>query len=157
MTKYRIKLSQEEVITLQTIVSKGSHTTQAYRAAYILLNVDEGEFSMGKITGQQLCDVLKISYRTIDRVKKKLVEQGMDAGLHPAKSSRVYESKIDGDKEAKLVTLCCSEPPKGYARWSLRLLADTMVKLDYIDSISHVTVRKVLKKTNLSLGKLKDG
>jgi transposase len=157
MIKYRIKLSKEEVIELQNIVSKGSHTTQAYRAAYILLNVDEGEFSVGKVKGQQLCDVLKISYRTIDRVKKKLVERGLESVLNKTKSSRVYESKIDGEKEAQLVTLCCSEPPKGYARWTLRLLADTMVDLEYIDSISHVTISKVLKKTNLSLGKLKDG
>ena len=65
----------------------------------------------------------------------------------------MYETKSDGDVEAKLVALCCSEPPKGFAKWSLRLLADKMVELEYVESISHVTVRSVLKKTNLSLGK----
>ena len=68
-------------------------------------------------------------------------------------TSRVYEKKSDGDVEAKLVTLCCSEPPKGYAKWSLRLLADKMVELKYAESISHVTVRSILKKTNLNLGR----
>ena len=68
-------------------------------------------------------------------------------------TSRVYERKTDGDVEAKLVTLCCSEPPKGYAKWSLRLLADKMVELKYVESISHVAVRSILKKTNLNPGK----
>jgi hypothetical protein len=69
----------------------------------------------------------------------------------------VYEKKVDGDFEAKLVALCCSEPPKGFAKWSLRLLADKMVELKYVDSVSHVSVGSVLKKTNLSLGKSKGG
>ena len=68
-------------------------------------------------------------------------------------TTRVYEKKMDGELEAKLITLCCSEPPKGYARWSLRLLADKMVELKYIESITYVTVRSILKKTNLSPGK----
>jgi hypothetical protein len=80
MSKYRIKLTKEEVVSLQKIVNKGSHSTQTYRAAFILLNVDEGEFSLGKHTNEHICEVLKISMRTIDRVKKKLVEGG---GLMP--------------------------------------------------------------------------
>jgi hypothetical protein len=84
--------------------------------------------------------------RTIDRVKKKLIEEGLDACLERQPTQRVYEKKVDGDLEAELVTLCCSEPPKGYSKWSLRLLADKMVELKYTESISHVTVDKVLKK-----------
>ncbi|HAM11494.1 MAG TPA: IS630 family transposase, partial [Bacteroidales bacterium] len=76
-----------------------------------------------------------------------------EACLDRRPTTRIYERKTDGDVEAKLVTLCCSEPPKGFAKWSLRLLADKMVELNYVESISHVTVRSVLKKTNLSLGK----
>jgi hypothetical protein len=72
-------------------------------------------------------------------------------------TSRIYEKKIDGEVEAKLVQLCCSEPPSGYAKWSLRLLADKMVELKYVDSISYVAVRNTLKKTNLDLGKQEDG
>lgn len=84
--------------------------------------------------------------RTIDRVKKKLVEEGFDAVLERRPTGRNYESKVDGDVEAKLITLCCNEPPKGFAKWSLRLLADKMVELKYVQSISYVTVRSVLKK-----------
>jgi hypothetical protein len=153
MAKYKVKLTKEEVSDLQKIVNKGSHSTQTYRAAYILLNVDKGEFSLGKNTNERICEVLKIGMRTIDRVKRKMIEGGLDAALERDKGSRVYEKKIDGDVEAKLISLCCSEPPKGFAKWSLRMLADKMVELNYIDSISHVSVEKVLKKTNLSLGK----
>jgi len=116
------------------------------------LNCDEGEHS-DKITNEQISKVLKVGMRTIDRVKKKFIEEGFEAVLERRPSSRVYEKKSDGDVEAKLITLCCSEPPKGFAKWSLRLLADKMVELKYVESISHVTVRSVLKKTNLSLGK----
>jgi hypothetical protein len=97
--------------------------------------------------------VLKVGMRTVDRVKKKFIEEGFEASLERRLTSRIYERKTDGDVEAKLVTLCCSEPPKGFAKWSLRLLADKMVELNYVESISHVTVRSMLKKTNLSLGK----
>ncbi|GHT79359.1 hypothetical protein AGMMS50262_22920 [Bacteroidia bacterium] len=153
MAKYRIKLTKEEVLELQKIVNKGSHSTQTYRAAYVLLNVDEGGFSLGKMTNERICEVLKINMRTIDRIKKKLVEKGMSAALERDKGSRIYEKKIDGDMEAKIISIACSEPPKGFAKWSLRLLADKMVELQYIDSISYVSVGNVLKKTNLSLGK----
>ena len=152
MVHYRIKLTKSEVDELMKIIRKGSHTTQTYRAAYILLNCDEGEYS-DKITNEQICKVLKIGMRTIDRVKKKFIEDGLEATLERKPTSRVYNKKVDGDVEAKLVTLCCSEPPKGRSKWSLRLLADKMVELNYIDSISYVTVREVLKKTNLNLGK----
>lgn len=152
MILYTIKLTKSEVEELKAIISKGSHTSQTFRAAYVLLNCDEGKYSE-KVTNEQIAQVLKIGMRTIDRIKKKFVEEGMDATLERRPSSRIYERKVDGDIEAKLVSLCCSEPPKGFAKWSLRLLADKMVELKYIDSISYVTVREVLKKTNLSLGK----
>ncbi|GHT30195.1 hypothetical protein FACS189432_09460 [Bacteroidia bacterium] len=93
MVKYRIKLTKEEVLELQKIVSKGFHSTQTYRAAYVLLNVDEGGFSLGKMTNERICEVLKINMRTIDRIKKKLVEKGMSAALERDKGSRIYEKK----------------------------------------------------------------
>ena len=80
--------------------------------------------------------------RTIDRVKKRFLEEGIES-LERRPTTRKYEIKVDGDVEAKLVHLCCSEPPMGYAKWSLRLLADKMVELNYVESISHVTVRNV--------------
>jgi len=152
MIRYTVKLSQEEINELKGIINKGSHTTQKFRAAYILLNCDEGDYSE-KVTNEQISKVLKVGMRTIDRVKKKFVEEGFEAVLERRPSTRSYEKKLDGDVEAKLVQLCCSEPPPGFAKWSLRLLADKMVELEYVPSISHVSVRKVLKKTILSLGK----
>jgi transposase len=152
MIHYTIKLTKAEVEELNRIINKGSHTSQTFRVAYILLNCDEGKFS-SKVTNEQISKVLKVGMRTIDRVKKRFVEEGLEAVLERRPTSRVYDRKLDGDVEAKLVTLCCSDPPKGYAKWSLRLLADKMVELKYVESISHVTVRSVLKKTNLSLGK----
>ena len=154
MVRYTIKLKQTEVESLTKIINKGKHTTQAYRGAYILLNSDKGDYSIDKtITNAEICKVLKIGERTIDRIKKKFIEEGFESVLERRPSIQRYKKKIDGDLEAKLVTLCCSKPPKGYAKWSLRLLADQMVELNYIDYISHVSVGEVLKKTNLSLGK----
>jgi len=152
MIRYTVKLTKSEVEELMSIINKGSHTSQTFRTAYILLNCDEGRYSE-KVTNEQISKVLKVGMRTVDRVKKKFIEEGFEACLDRRPTSRIYERKTDGDVEAKLVTLCCSEPPKGFAKWSLRLLADKMVELNYVESISHVTVRSVLKKTNLSLGK----
>jgi transposase len=152
MIRYTIKLTKDEVKELNNIIDKGFHSSQTFRVAYILLNCDEGKYAQ-KVTNEQISKMLKVSMRTIERVKKRFVEQGFESVLERKASSRVYDRKADGEVEARLVSLCCSEPPKGFARWSLRLLADKMVELKYVESISHVTVRSVLKKTNLSLGK----
>ena len=91
--------------------------------------------------------------RTIDRIKKKCIEGGVERALERAASNRIYTKKIDGDLEAKIVQLCCSEPPKGFTKWTLRMLADKVAALGYVDKLSHVSVHNTLKKTNLSLGK----
>jgi transposase len=154
MILYTIKLSQIEVEELKTVINKGSHTSQAFRAAYILLNCDKGEHSANKeITNAEICKILKVGERTIDRVKKKFIEEGFEGVLERRVSNQNYTKKVDGDLEAKLVQLCCSQPPTGHAKWSLRLLADKAIELQYIDYISHVTVGEVLKKTNLNHGK----
>lgn len=152
MARYRIHLTEDEVNELQSIIRKGSHTAHAFRTAYILLNCDEGEYSE-KVSNEQICKVLKIGARTIDRTKKRFIEEGFDAVLERRATTREYQGKIDGEVEAHLVALSCSKPPEGFAKWSLRLLADKMVELNYIESISHVSVGEVLKKTNLSRGK----
>ena len=152
MKYYSIKLTKEEVEELNGIINKGLHTSHTFRVAYVLLNCDEGKYS-DKVTNEQISKVLKVGMRTIDRVKKRFVEEGLEAVLERRATSRVYEQKIDGEVEAHLIKLCCSDPPKGYSKWSLRLLADKLVELKYVDSISHVTVRSILKKTSLSLGK----
>ena len=156
MVRYTVKLTKTEVEELKAIINKGSHTSQTFRTAYILLNCDEGKYSE-KVINEKISQVLKVGMRTIDRVKKRFIDEGLEAVLERRPTQRVYEKKVDGDFEAKLVALCCSEPPKGFAKWSLRLLADKMVELKYVDHVSHVSVRTVLKKTNLNLGKSKDG
>jgi transposase len=142
---YKVELTQEEREELISIIRKGKHTSQIYRNAYVLLNTDEGEYSE-KCTNAEISKILKIGMRTIDRIKKRFVEEGYDACLTRKPTTREYERKVDGDIEAKLVSIACSKPPKGFAKWSLRLIADKMVELEYIDSISHETVRTVLKK-----------
>jgi hypothetical protein len=97
--------------------------------------------------------VLKVGMRTIDRVKKKFVELGLEASLERRPTSRIYERVADGDVEAHLIALSCGKPPAGYAKWSLRLLADKMIQLNYVEDISYETVRRILKKTNSSPGK----
>lgn len=152
MVRYRIKLTKEEVEELTSIINKGAHTSQSFRAAYVLLNCDEGDFSQ-KVINERISEVLRIGMRTIDRIKKRFVEGGMESALERQAGSRVYEKKIDGEVEAKLISLCCSAPPEGFGKWSLRMLADKMVELEYVESISYVSVRNILKKTSLNLGK----
>ena len=157
MIRYKVTLTEEERENLKSIKSKGKHRSQKIMNALILLNCDDGDFQIKKSTNEQVANVLKISMKKIDRVKKRFVEDGLEVALNGHKGSRVYEKKADGDLEAHLVAISCSEPPEGFARWSLRLLADRVVELNYIESISYETVRRVLKKTKLSPGKSKAG
>jgi len=146
MKKYKVTLEREEREELEGITRKGSHKSQKVINALILLNCDEGEFQTARMKNEDVVAVLKISMRKIDRVKRRFVEDGLEVALNGRKAERVYKRKADGDFEAHLVALSCSEPPRGYWRWSLRLLADQAVELNYIDSVSYETVRRVLKK-----------
>ena len=157
MRKYIVTLSREEREVLSNLVSKGKHKSQKILNALILLDCDSGEFQTSRSTNQEIVRVLNISMRKIDRVKKRFVEEGFDFALDRRKGNRVYARKTDGDFEAHLVALSCSNPPEGFSRWSLRLLADKAVELNYIDSISHEAVRRILKKTNSSPGGKKGG
>ena len=150
MVRYRVTLTEAEKAELLRIIKKGSHSTQTYRNAYILLNCDEGEYSE-KVTNTEIARVLKVGMRTIDRIKKRFVEQGFESCLERKATTRTYEKKIDGDAEAHLIAISCNEPPKGFSKWSLRMLADKMVELEYVESLSHETVRRVLKKRNKAL------
>lgn len=147
MIKYEIELSKTEHEQLIDIISKGVHSSQLYRTAYILLHSDEGKYG-DKITGQEISRFLKISMRMVDRVKQRCVEVGFEACLNRKPSEQPKERKVDGDLEAHLIALSCSKAPKGFSRWSLRMLADKVVELKYAESISHETVRQALKKTN---------
>jgi len=157
MKKYIVTLTKDEREALGILTSKGKHKSQQILSALILLGCDEGGFQTKRLTNEEIARVLNTSMRKIDRVKKRFVEGGLDIALNRRKGSRIYAKKADGDFEAHLVALSCSEPPEGFARWSLRLLADKVVELDYIDSISHEAVRRVLKKTKLNLGSARGG
>ena len=152
MKKYKVTLSKDERLELESIVRKGKHRSQKVLNALILLNCDEGLYQPEKLPNETIARVLKISMRKIDRVKKRFVEDGLEITLNGTKGQRYYEKKADGEFEAHLIALSCSEPPEGFSRWSLRLLADKMVELNYVDKVSHETVRRVLKKTKLSRG-----
>ena len=157
MTKYIVTLSKEEHEALGTLASKGKHKSQKILNALILLGCDEGDYQTKRLTNEEITHVLNISMRKIDRVKKRFVIEGLDVALNGRKGSRIYAKKTDGDFEAHLVALSCSQPPEGFARWSLRLLADQVVELGYIDSISHEAIRGILKKTKSNLGEKRGG
>ena len=157
MKKYIVTLTKDERKYLGVLTSKGKHRSQKILNGLILLGCDESEFQKKRSTNKEISKVLNISMKKIDRVKKRFVEDGLDITLNGIKGSRIYVKKVDGDFEAHLVALSCSEPPEGFARWSLRLLADKVIELDYIDNVSHETIRQVLKKTKSNLGSVKDG
>jgi transposase len=152
MIRYKVTLTQAEKNELMEITKGGIHSSKKVIHALILLNCDEGEFA-DKMSNEDVARVLKIGIRTIDRVKKKFVENGFKAALENSPTTRVYERVADGEVEAHLIALSCSKAPEGFSKWSLRLLADKMIELEFAESISYETVRRVLKKTNLSPGK----
>ena len=157
MKKYKVTLTKEERQTLSLLIQKGKHRSQKVLNALVLINCDEGEFQEKRSKNEDIANILQISMRKIDRVKKCFVENSLDIALNGTKGQRVYEKKADGDFEAHLIALSCGNPPEGFARWSLRLLADKVVELKYVDKISHETIRRVLKKTKLNHGGNKVG
>ena len=150
---YKVTLTEAERAELEAISSKGSHQSQKIISALILLNCDKGEFNEKPQTGQAIADMLNVSLRKIDRLKKQFVEEGLDAALGRRQRQEPSHRKVDGKLEAKIIATACSKPPEGFANWTLRLLADKVVELGYVDSMSYETVRRTLKKTNLNLGK----
>jgi transposase len=152
MKKYKVTLTQEERQQLDALSSKGKHAAQTMLNALILLACDEGKYQKERSINETISRVLNVSMKTIDRVKKRFVEEGFDMALTGKPSTRVYNRKADGDLEAHLIALSCSAAPEGRQRWTLRLLADKAVELNYVDNISYETVRRVLKKTSLSPG-----
>lgn len=146
MKKYIVRLSGEERESLMRVISSGKGPARMFTRARILLKADvEGP----SWPDEKIAEALDVTVQTVERVRKQLVEEGLEAVLSRREyKQKVSRRKLDGDAEAHLIALACSEVPKGYTRWSLRLLADTMVELGYIDSISHEAVRRTLKKTS---------
>ncbi len=154
---YKVTLTKIEREQLAEMTTTGNHNAQSILNALILLNCDSGEYQTERKSGAEIAGVLRVSQRKIDRVKERFVERGLDAALYKHASERPEKRKVDGDLEAHVVAMVCGEPPEGYARWSLRLLADKIIELKYIDSISHESIRQLLKKTKLNPGKATSG
>jgi transposase len=147
--KYRVTLTDEERGELEGLIGKGKADARKLAHARVLLQVDESAGGPGRID-TDVASALNLSLRTIERVRQRFVEEGLAAALLPRPSPRVYPRALDGAQEAHLIALACSAPPEGKPRWTLRLLAERMVELDYVDAVSYETVRRVLKKTNSS-------
>jgi transposase len=149
--RYIVSLTPDERQTLEELTKKGKAAAAKINHGRILLKADVNHPDGGWLD-QDISKALNISTRTIERVRQRFVEESLDKALtrHPRQSSP--RRRLDGEAEAHLVALTCSSAPSGYSRWTLRLLADQMVVLGYVESISHESVRQVLKKTSLSLG-----
>ena len=148
--KYIVTLTQEEQQMLRQMVSRGKGAARKLMHARILLKADSSDG--GGWDDVAIAEGLEVGRATVERVRKEFVEDGFAAALERKKPRRQYQRKLDGDGEAHLIALACSKSPEGTSRWTLRLLADRMVALEYVDDISLETVRQALKKTNLSLG-----
>jgi transposase len=146
--KYIVRLSAEEREELSSLVKKGRVAARKRCHAEILLKADQGEQGPSR-NDKEISEALDISRSTVERVRYRLVEEGMESALNDRKKSRYRTKKLDGENEARLIALCCSDPPKGQSRWTLKLLACRMVELEYVDSISTEAIRKVLKKNEL--------
>jgi len=149
--KYMINLTSEERSYLEKLVSSGNAPARKITRARILLksdcSVDGSNWSYKAIS-----EAFEVNPLTVFNVRKAYMERGLEATLNRKKPEREYEHRLDGEAEAHLIALTCSEAPEGYDRWSLRLLQDRFVKLGFVDRVSHETIRTTLKKTNLSLG-----
>lgn len=148
MKKYHVTLTPEERFELETMTRRGRVAARTLVKAWVLLKCDENGGGPSP-TDEEVADAIECGAATVARVRRRFVEDGLDAALRPRPSARVYARRLDGDGEARLVTLACSAPPKGRDRWTLRLLADRMVVLGHAEGpLSYETVRRVLKKTS---------
>ena len=148
--KHRVKLSESERVELASLIAHRSSKSKQVKRAYILLATDENGPKCW--TDEQIREAYGSSLRTIERLRKRLVESGLRTALEGKKREVFREKILTGEVEAHLIALRCSHPPEGHSRWTLHLLADKMVELHYVEHISHESVRQLLKKTNLSLG-----
>jgi transposase len=151
MKKYVVTLTVEERQMLQEMLSRGKAAARKLMHARVLLKADAASEGPNW-HDERIAEALEVGQATVERLRKQFVEEGLEATLEPRPSRRSYRRKLDGDGEAHLIALACQEPPDGHSRWTLRLLADRMVELEYVDRISYQTVRRTLKKTNSSLG-----
>ena len=146
--RYIVRLEPEERERLQRLVSVGRAAARKLTHARVLLQSDESTAGPGW-PDKQIADGLGIATRSVERIRQRFVEEGLESALDRKKQCRPPRERIlDGAKEAKLVAVCCSKPPEGRRRWTLKLLSDRLVELNVVESISYETVRRTLKKTS---------
>jgi transposase len=148
--KYHVTLTPAERERLKEIIRKGKQAAAKIRRAHLLLAADEAEDGL-KMTDEQIKRAYHVSLRTVERLRQRFVEEGFEVALAAKSTGGPQVIKIDGEVEAHVIALRLGPVPEGRNRWTMRLLAEKMVELDYVDSISYETVRQVLKKTNLNL------
>lgn len=149
MKKYIVRLTPEEQAYLSQMMRSGKAAARLLLHARILLKADTGP-TASAWSDEAISHALEVHPDTVARVRQRFVEEGLEAALRPRPSKRQYARKLDGAAEAHLLALACGPAPAGQARWSLRLLADRLVELDHVGSVSHETIRRTLKKTNYS-------
>ena len=144
--KYRVTLTADERAELERLLARGKADVRKVKHAQILLKADEAEGGPGW-PDERIAEVFDAGIATVERVRRRFVEEGLASALSPYRGGkRIYERKLDGEQEAQLIALACSPPPEGRARWTLRLLAQHMVELAYVGTLSYETVRQTLKK-----------
>jgi transposase len=155
--KYKVTLTPEERQQLHELTSAGKASAKKLAHARILLKADASPGGPAWADAR-IAEAAEVSVATVERVRQRFVEQGLEAALVRKKQARPSrERKLDGAAEARLVALACSSPPDGRARWTMRLLADKLVELEVVDSVSDETVRRTLKKTRSSRGRRSSG
>jgi len=144
--KYRVTLTGEEREELERLLSRGKADVRCLKHAQFLLKADEADGGPGW-SDQRIAEAFQAGVATVERLRQRFVEEGLQAALRTYRTgTRTYERKLDGAQEAHLIALACQAPPEGQARWTLRLLAQHMVELAYVDTLSYETVRQTLKK-----------
>jgi transposase len=145
--KHPVILSETERDDLKSLIASGTAPARKLTHARILLKADQSPEGPGRVD-EEVADAVEVSQPTVCRVRKRYFEEDLEAVLNRGAPNRHYHRKLDGEQEARLIALACSEPPEGQARWSLRLVADKLVELEVVDDVSYQTVRRTLKKTN---------
>lgn len=143
--KYLVRLTANERTYLADLIHKGKIATYKRLHAEILLKADISDLGE-QWQDSQISEAFGVSTRTVERVRQRLVQEGLEAALNRAKPVRVRSRVLDGENEAHLIALACGDTPAGHSRWTLRLLGQRMVELGYVESVSHETIRQTLKK-----------
>jgi transposase len=154
--KYIVSLTPSERKFLEQLTKKGKTAAYKMNHARILLKADINQ-KEGESTDRQISESLDIGHATVERIRQRFVEEGIESALNRREQKNRRRLIIDGEKEAYLIALACSQTPTGKSNWTLKMLADKMVELNYVQQVSTETIRQTLKKTNLNLGSINPG